>query len=132
MIAYGVSSSVKQRNLAHNFTCDFPIHKKAYPQTPKIFAHTPKHPPDPHLYFKNNYIKISLKTYTYKSENTLTILKNNYIQNHVKKHVYKTRTFSANPKHNPLFILKITFKSNNSHEKHHTNNFMIFCMHKYT
>ena len=37
----------------------------------------------------------------------------------LKKNTYKTST----PKHthNPLFLLKITFKSNNSHKNYHTN-----------
>ena len=39
----------------------------------------------------------------------------------LKKHIYKTRTFLPTPKdtHNPLFILKTTFKSNNSYKNHH-------------
>ena len=38
----------------------------------------------------------------------------------LKKHIYKTCTFLPTPKHthNPLFIIKITFKSNNSHKNH--------------
>ena len=73
------------------------------------------------LHTKNNYIKITLKRFAYKSENILMssfyTKKNNrvkkaYLQNLHPKHTHK-----------PLFLLKITFKSNNSHKKSsNTNN----------
>ena len=57
---------------------------------------------------KNNYIKITLKNYTHTSGNIL--LTPIYTK---KKHTYK-----KHPKHirNFLFLLKITFKSNNSYK----------------
>ena len=62
---------------------------------------------------KNNYIKITLKKYTHKSGNILItpIYTKKIIM--LQKHTYKKR-----PKHthNPLFLLKITFKSNNSYK----------------
>ena len=61
------SSSGKQTVLAHFFTCNFLIYKKRYPQTLKIFTHTPNTPYDP---LKNNYIYNHVKKYTYKSKST--------------------------------------------------------------
>ena len=61
-----VVSSVKQTVLAQFFT------RKGYPQTPKTFTHTPKHSPDLPFILKLITFIITLKKYTYKSENTLT------------------------------------------------------------
>ena len=66
-----VVSSVKKTNLAQFFACDFQIHKKAYPQIQNFFTYTPKHYHDPLHNKKDNYIKITLKKYTYRPENTL-------------------------------------------------------------
>ena len=57
-----------------------PAHKKAYPKNPKNLYSYPQTSPWPPSILKNNYFKITLKKYSYKSENTLTIsltLKNN-------------------------------------------------------
>ena len=62
---------------------------------------------------KNNYITITLKKYTQKSGNILItpIYTKKIIM--LKKHTYK-----KHPKHthNPLFLLKIIFKNNNSYK----------------
>ena len=47
------------------------------------------------LHTKNNYIKITLKKYTYKSENT-PITPFHTKNNHVKKHSHKSKTYSYN------------------------------------
>ena len=60
----------------------------------KIFTHTPKHPYDPYSYLKNNYIKITFKKYTYKSENTLMIPFHAKQNNRVKKHTHKLTPLS--------------------------------------
>ena len=52
------------------------------------------------IHTKNNYIKITLKKYTYKSENILMI------------------SFYTKNNHKPIFLLETTFKSNNSHNSH--------------
>ena len=105
---------VKQRNLVQWFACDFQIHKKGHLQTLKIFTHTPKHPPDPPpSYWKNNYIKITLKKYTYKSENTLTIsltLNNSHKIHRIRTNNMHKKSSHINNKH-----------TSNVRKNHHTN-----------
>ena len=62
---------------------------------------------------KNNYIKITLKKYTQKSGNIL--ITPIYTK---KKIILKKYTYKKHPKHthNPFFLPKITFKSNNSYK----------------
>ena len=77
----------------------------------------PRHMPMTPIYTKkNNYIKITLKKYTYKPENTLVIPFHTKKKNHVKKHTRKTHTLKH--AHNLFFMIKKTFKSNNSHKNH--------------
>ena len=65
------------------------------------------------IHTKNNYIKITLKRYAYKSENIFMSSFYTKKNNRVKKAYLHT--------HKPFFLLKITFKSNNSHK----NNYII-------
>ena len=78
---------------------------KSIPATPQIFYLYPETFIWPVL--KNSYIKITLKTYTYKSENILITPIHTKKYNCVKKHNYK-----KHPRYtqNSLFLLKITFK----------------------
>ena len=88
---------MKQGNLVQLLLCDFLIYKKGYPEILKNFIYTPKHHHDPFHIKKIITFKITLKKYTYKSEDTLTTpfhtKKNYYIYNHVKKHTHKTHRF---------------------------------------
>ena len=62
---------------------------------------------------KNNYIKITLKKYAQKSGNILIT------PIYTKKIImFKKHTYKKHPRHthNPLFLLKITFKSNTSNK----------------
>ena len=54
------------------FTRDFSVYKKVYPQILKFLPIPPNIPMTP-SHTRNNYIKITLKKYAYKSENILTI-----------------------------------------------------------
>ena len=71
---------------------------------------------------KSNYIKITLKKYTQKSGNILITPICTKKKIMLKKHTYK-----KHPKHthNPLFLLKITFKSkiNNHYENKYFYNY---------
>ena len=73
-------------------------------------------------------LKITLKKYTYKSENILITpfhTKNNYIYNHVKKgYLQNSHILTCLPNiHITLFDTKNNFKSNNMYKKpSHTNN----------
>ena len=65
-------SSVQQTVLAQLFTCDFLIYKKDTRKPQTFLPIPPKHPHDPSSYYKIITFVITLKKYTYKSENTLT------------------------------------------------------------
>ena len=81
-------SIVKQGHPLQSLTCDFLIYKNGYQETLKLFTYTPHFKfikripvntktfclyPQTSIWLpstlKNNYIKITLKMYTYKSEN---------------------------------------------------------------
>ena len=83
--------------------CDFLIHKKDTYKSQKLLLIPTNISMTPFI-LKNNYIKITLKKYTYKSENILTIpfYTKNY---HVKEDTHKSKKYS----HNIFFTLKTIY-----------------------